>query len=135
MVQFGVEDAVYKVQCTHALLSVVRICSQGIHHVLLKGLCGCYGITVMLSSTQPLSNWSYELQIAHHKLVENKLMIHRKIHATVPYVVKSDLDVFGSVEGVGVGWSFLKMHQFGSSLQAVPWRMLPHYWSCAHQVQ
>ncbi len=129
MVQFGVEDAVYKVQCTHALLSVVHICSQGIHHALLKGLCDCYGIT------QPLSNWSYELQIALHKLVENKLMIHRKLDATVPYVVKSDLDVFGSVEGVGVGWSFLKMHQLGSSLQAVPWRMLPHYWSCAHQVQ
>ncbi len=34
VVQLGVEDAVYKVQCTHALLSLVRICSQGIHHVL-----------------------------------------------------------------------------------------------------
>jgi len=34
VVQLGVEDAVYKVQCTHALLSLVLICSQGIPHVL-----------------------------------------------------------------------------------------------------
>ena len=34
VVQLGVEDAVYNVQCTHALLSLVLICSQGIHHCL-----------------------------------------------------------------------------------------------------
>ena len=62
-------------------------------------------------------------------------MIHHKVDATVPYVVKRDLDVFGSVEGAGVGWSFLKLQHIGSSLQAVPLKMLSHYWSCAHQVQ
>ncbi len=32
VVQLGVEDAVSKVQCTHALLSLVLICCQGIYH-------------------------------------------------------------------------------------------------------
>jgi len=36
VVQLGVEDAVYKVRCTHALLFFVRIGSQGIHNVLSK---------------------------------------------------------------------------------------------------
>ena len=63
-------------------------------------------------------------------------MIHHTVDATVPYVVKSDLDIFGCVEGAGVGWSFLKLQHIGSSLQAVPLTtMLPHYWSCARQVQ
>ena len=61
-------------------------------------------------------------------------MIHHMVDATVPYVVKSDLDMFGSVEGAGVGWSFLKLQHIGSSLQAVSLTMLPHYWSCAQQV-
>ncbi|KAA6421293.1 MAG: hypothetical protein FRX49_08779 [Trebouxia sp. A1-2] len=72
-------------------------------------------------------------QIAHHKLVENELMIHHIVDATVPYVLKSDLDVFGSVEGAGLGWSFLKLQHIGNSFQAVPLTMLPHYWSCAQQ--
>ena len=75
------------------------------------------------------------MQIAHHKLVENELMIHHMVDETVPCVIKSDLDMFGSVEGAGVGWSFLKLQHIGSSLQADPLTMLPHYWSCAQQVQ
>ncbi len=94
-----------------------------------KELCDCCGIT------QLLSRWGCELQIAHHKLVENELMIHHMVDETMPCVVKSDLDVFGSVEGAGVGWSFLKLQHIGSSLQADPLTMLPHYWSCAQQVQ
>ena len=89
----------------------------------------CCGIT------QLLSRWGRELQIAQHKLVENELMIHHMVDETVPYVIKSDLNVFGSVEGAGVGWSFLKLQHIGSGLQAVPLTMLPHYWSCAQQVQ
>ncbi|DBB03418.1 TPA: hypothetical protein ACH3X3_010780 [Trebouxia sp. C0006] len=38
-------------------------------------------------------------------------------------------------KGAGVGWSFLKLQHIGSSLQADPLTMLPHYWSCAQQVQ
>lgn len=62
-------------------------------------------------------------------------MIHHMVDKTVPYVVKSDLDVFGSVEGAGVGWGFLKLQHIGSILQAVPLTMLPHYCGCAQQVQ
>ena len=94
-----------------------------------KELWDCCGIT------QLLSRWGCELQIAHHKLVVNELMIHHMVDETVPYVIKSDLDMFGSVEGAGLGWSFLKLQHIGSSLQAVPLTMLPHYWSCAQQVQ
>ena len=57
----------------------------------------CYG------TAQPLSSQGCELQIAHHKLVEHELMIHNKVDATVPFIVKSDLDVFGSVEEVLAG--------------------------------
>lgn len=129
VVQLGEEDAVYKVLSSHALLYLVRTCSQGIHTALSKDLCYCCGIT------QLFSRWGCKLQIAHHKLVENELMIHHIVDATVPYVLKSDLDVFGSVEGAGLGWSFLKLQHIGSSFQAVPLTMLPHYWSCAQQVQ
>ena len=94
-----------------------------------KELCDCCGIT------QLLSRWGFELQSGHHKLVENEPIIHHMVDKTVPYVVKSDLDVFGSVEGAGVGWGFLKLQHIGSILQAVPLTMLPHYCSCAQQVQ
>ena len=60
-------------------------------------------------------------------------MIHHTVDETVPYVIKSDLDIFGSVQGAGLGWSYLKLRHIGSSLQAVPLTMLPHYWSCAQQ--
>ena len=62
-------------------------------------------------------------------------MIHNKVDATVPIVVKSGLDVLGSVEGAGPGWGFLKLQHLGSSLQAVPLNLLPRFWSCAFQVQ
>ena len=62
-------------------------------------------------------------------------MIHKKVDATVPYIVKCHLDVFGSVEGAGAGWGFLKLQHLGCSLQAVPLNKLPHFWSCAFQVQ
>ncbi len=56
VVQLGVQDAVYKAQCMHAPLSLVLICSQGIHRFLLDLLCdGC--------GTLPLSIWRYELQL------------------------------------------------------------------------
>ena len=97
--------------------------------VCRKELRGCCGIT------QLPSRWDFELQIAHRKLVENELMIHHMVDKTVPCAIKGDLDVFGSVEGVGVGWSFLELQHIGSSLQAVPLTMLPHYESCAQQVQ
>ncbi|KAL0022351.1 hypothetical protein WJX77_002939 [Trebouxia sp. C0004] len=72
-------------------------------------------------------------KIAHQKLVENEIMIHQTVHATVPYIVKSDLDMLGFVEGAGAGSTFLKLQHLGRSLEAVPLKMLSHYWSCAHQ--
>ncbi|DBA90635.1 TPA: hypothetical protein ACH3X1_003861 [Trebouxia sp. C0004] len=60
-------------------------------------------------------------------------MIHQTVHATVPYIVKSDLDMLGFVEGAGAGSTFLKLQHLGRSLEAVPLKMLSHYWSCAHQ--
>ena len=58
VVQLGAEDAVYKVQCTHALLSPVLVCSPSIYQVFLKFVYECYGIF------QPLSSWRCEL-LAH----------------------------------------------------------------------
>ncbi|KAL0023902.1 hypothetical protein WJX79_009041 [Trebouxia sp. C0005] len=37
-----------------------------------------------------------------HKLIQNELMIHNQVDATVPFIVKSHLGVFGSVEGAVV---------------------------------
>lgn len=110
-------------------IPIVCICSQDFNYVFSKHCVICYG------TTQPLSSQGCDLQIAHHKLVENELMIHSKVDATVPFIVKSNLDVFGSVEGAGVGWGFLKLQPLGRILQAVTLNMLPHFWSCAFQVQ
>ena len=124
----------WKMQCTRyaVLMHYFPLYASAVRAFIMfcqKELCDCCGIT------QLLSRWGCELQIAHHKLVENELMIHHMVDETVPCVIKSDLDMFGSVEGAGVGWSFLKLQHIGSSLQAVPLTMLPHYWSCAQQVQ
>jgi len=129
VVQLGVEDAVYKVHCTHALLPVVCICIKVFYYFWFKNYVICYG------TTQPLSSQACGLQIAHHELVQNEVMIHNKVDATVPFIVKSDLDVFGFVEGAGAGWGFLKSQHLGSRLQTFPLNMLPHFWSCALQVQ
>ncbi|DBA81243.1 TPA: hypothetical protein ACH3X2_007055 [Trebouxia sp. C0005] len=69
-----------------------------------------------------------------HKLIQNELMIHNQVDATVPFIVKSHLGVFGSVEGAGAGWGFLKLQHLGCSLQAVSLNKLPRFWSCAVQV-
>ncbi|KAL0030983.1 hypothetical protein WJX79_006700 [Trebouxia sp. C0005] len=63
-------------------------------------------------------------KVAHTELVENESMIHHTVKATVPHTVKSNPDVFGSVEEADAGWSFVKLQHLGSSLQAVPLRML-----------
>ncbi|KAA6428919.1 MAG: hypothetical protein FRX49_01029 [Trebouxia sp. A1-2] len=68
-----------------------------------------------------------------HKLIQNELMIHNQVDATVPFIVKSHLGVFGSVEGAGAGWGFLKLQHLGCSLQAVSLNKLPRFWSCAVQ--
>ena len=61
-------------------------------------------------------------------------MIHNMVDERVSFIVKSDLEVFGSVEGAGVGWRFLKLH-LGSGLPAITPRQLPGFWSNAFQVQ
>lgn len=72
-------------------------------------------------------------QIAHSQLVGNELMIHRRVDATVPFIIKSNLDAYGTVEGAGPNLSFLKL-QLGSRLSTCPQSMLPHYWQCTFQV-
>lgn len=49
VVQLGVEDAVYKVSCTHAQLFFVCISHQGIQNVLQKESCDCCGNTQLFS--------------------------------------------------------------------------------------
>lgn len=73
------------------------------------------------------------LQIAHHKLVENEIMIHNLVDAKVHFIVKSHPEVHGTVEGAGHGLSFLKL-QLGSKVSSIPVTLLHHYWSCAFQV-
>ncbi len=79
-------------QCTmySALMHYCPLCLSAVRAFItvFNGIC--------VSAVQPLSIWRYEKQIAHHKLVENKIMIHQTVDATVPYVVKSDLDMLGS---------------------------------------
>ena len=72
-------------------------------------------------------------QIAHFQLVANELMIHRRVDAKVPFIIKSDLDAHGTVEGAGPHLSFLKL-QLGNRLSTCPQSMLPHYWQCTFQV-
>ena len=72
-------------------------------------------------------------QIAHSQLVRNELMIHVMVDARVPFIIKSDLDAYGTVEGAGPNLSFLKL-QLGSRLSSCPQSMLPNYWQCAFQV-
>jgi len=76
----------------------------------------------------------YVMQIAQFWLVENELMSHRKVDATVPFVIKGNLDAYGTVEGAGSGLCFLKL-QLGSRLLTCPQNMLPHFWHCAFQVK
>ncbi len=85
--------------------------------------------------SQCLPRWYCDLQIAHHELVTNELMIHSLIDHRVSFIVKSDLEVFGSVEGAGVGWRFLKLQHLGNRLPAITPSTLPGFWSNAFQVQ
>ena len=112
----------WKGQCTRytalthcpLCLSAVKAFSNFSKHIL----CECY------RTLHPSPIWLYELQVAHTELVENESMIHHTVKATVPHTVKSNPDVFGSVEEADAGWSFVKLQHLGSSLQAVPLRML-----------
>lgn len=61
-------------------------------------------------------------------------MIQKQVDSTVPFIIKSDLDAYGTVEGAGPGLCFLKL-QLGSDLLTCSQSMLPHYWSYAFQVQ
>lgn len=62
-------------------------------------------------------------------------MIHNLVDDRVSFIVKSDLEVFGSVEGAGVGWCFLKLWHLGKRLPAITPSTLPGFWSNAFQVQ
>ncbi|KAL0046620.1 hypothetical protein WJX82_005644 [Trebouxia sp. C0006] len=60
--------------------------------------------------------------------------LHKVIRAKYLSPGRDQLGVEDAVyKGAGVGWSFLKLQHIGSSLQADPLTMLPHYWSCAQQ--
>lgn len=88
VVQLGLEDAVYKVHCTHAVLPVVCTCIS-LLSLLVQFLVMCYG------TTQPLSNQACGWQVTHDRLIQNEVMIHKKVDATVPFILKCHLDVFG----------------------------------------
>jgi len=127
VVQLGVEDAVYKVHSTHAVMPVVCACINFLS-LFVEFFVICYG------ATQPFSSQACGWQVTHEKLIQNEVMIHNKVDATVPFILKCHLDVFGSVEGAGAGWGFLKLQHRGRSLRSVPLNQLPHFWSCAFQV-
>ncbi len=59
-------------------------------------------------------------------------MIHKKVDATVHFILKCHLDGFGSVEGAGAGWGFLKLQHHGRSLRSVPLNKLPHFSGVVH---
>ena len=102
---------------------------KAVHHVLFRLRCAI----ALLSHVLP--RWCCDLQIAHRELIENELMIHNMVDERVSFIVKSDLEVFGTVEGAGVDWHFLKLLHLGSSLPAIPPSKLPGFWSNAFQVQ
>lgn len=87
---------------------------------------------IIVPATAKLALW---MQIAHQQLVNNELTIHSLVDATVPYIVKSEPGVYGSVEGAGDGWAFLKLQRLGRNLSSFPAHRLPQYWSCAFQVR
>ncbi|KAL3151006.1 hypothetical protein ABBQ38_012877 [Trebouxia sp. C0009 RCD-2024] len=72
-------------------------------------------------------------KIGHCELIENELMIHNRIDERVPFIVKSDLAVFGHMEGAGDGWRFLKLCHLGSSLPRITPSKLHGFWSNAFQ--
>lgn len=67
--------------------------------------------------------------------MNNEVMIHNRVDAKVSYIVKSEPGMYGSVEGAGGGWAFLKLQRLGRNLASFPVHRLPHFWSCAFQVQ
>lgn len=87
---------------------------------------------IIIPATAKLALW---MQIAHQQLVNNELTIHSLVDTTVPYIVKSEPGVYGSVEGAGGGWAFLKLQRLGRNLSSFPAHRLPQYWSCAFQVR
>ena len=127
VLQLGNEDAVYKVCYSHASIC---ICSQGVHHVF-------YWTTswrAIALISQFLPRWCCDLQIAHDELITKELMIHSLVDDSVSFIVKSDREAFGIVEGAGVGWRFLKLQHLGR-LPAITPSTLPGFWSNAFQVQ
>ena len=77
---------------------------------------------IIIQATAKLALW---MQIAHQQLVNNELMLHSLVDATVPYIVKSEPDMYGSVEGAGHGWAFFKLQPLGKSLSSFPAHRLP----------
>ncbi|KAL3142534.1 hypothetical protein ABBQ38_002856 [Trebouxia sp. C0009 RCD-2024] len=80
-----------------------------------------------------LENEDAVYKIAHHELITNELMTHNLVDDRVSFIVQSDPEVFGSVEGAGVVWGFLKLQHLGNGLRAITPSTLPGFWSNAFQ--
>ena len=115
------------VPCVHAQLIIVCCIPFALHCCTLSRTIHGDVKTVLIFFM------SFPPQIARSQLVGNELMIHRRVDATMPFIIKSDLDAYGTVEGAGPNLSFLKL-QLGSRLSTCPHSMLPHYWQCTFQV-